>query len=49
MEAAPPVVASSTPIEAVRSLLLHCPLVVVREDGSLVGVVSKADLLRAGF
>ena len=49
MEAAPPVVASSTPIEAVRSLLLHCPLVLVREEGFFVGVVSKADLLRAGF
>jgi predicted transcriptional regulator len=49
MEAAPPVVAASTPLAAVRSLLLHCPLVVVRDDGVLEGVVSKADLLRAGF
>ena len=49
MEAAPPVVASSTPIEAVRSLLLHCPLVLVREGEDFVGVVTKADLLRAGF
>jgi predicted transcriptional regulator len=49
MKAAPPVVASSTPIEAVRSLLLHCPLVLVREGEDFVGVVTKADLLRAGF
>ena len=49
MKAAPPVVASSTPVEAIRSLLLHCSIVMVREEGSFVGVVTKADLLRAGF
>lgn len=49
MEEAPPVVSASTPVEAVRGLLVHVPLVMVRDGDAVVGVVSKADLLRAGL
>lgn len=45
MEDTPPIVPPNASIKAVSSLLRYCPLVAVQDQGKLVGVISKADLL----
>ncbi|MBI2541709.1 CBS domain-containing protein [Candidatus Woesearchaeota archaeon] len=45
MQDAPPIVSKATSIQVVSSLLKHYPLVVVSEEGKLVGLITKSDLL----
>ena len=45
MQEAPPIVSKSTPVNVVSNLLKHYPIVVVSEKGSLVGLITKADLI----
>ena len=47
MEDCPPIVNPKTPSDVVSGLLRHFPLVLVSEDGRVVGVITKADLLNA--
>ena len=47
MEGAFPTVLPSTPVSAVASLLLHYPAILVMEKGSVAGIITKADLLKA--
>lgn len=47
MEGAFPTVLPSTPVSAVASLLLHYPAILVMEKGSVEGIITKADLLKA--
>ena len=45
MQDAPPIISKATGIQVVSSLLKHYPLVVVSEEGKLVGLITKSDLL----
>ena len=45
MQESPPIVSKTTSIQVVSSLLKHFPMVVVSEEGKLVGLITKSDLL----
>lgn len=45
MQESPPIVSKTTSIQVVSSLLRHFPMVIVSEEGRLVGVITKSDLL----
>ena len=45
MQEAPPIVSKTTPIQVVSNLLKHYPIVVVSEEGKLIGLITKSDLL----
>ncbi|MBI2654941.1 CBS domain-containing protein [Candidatus Woesearchaeota archaeon] len=45
MQEAPPIVSKTTSIQVVSSLLKHFPMVVVSEEGKLIGLITKSDLL----
>ena len=45
MQEAPPIVSKTTPIQVVSSLLKHFPMVLVSEEGKLIGLITKSDLL----
>ena len=45
MQEAPPIVSKATSIQVVSNLLRHFPMVVVSEEGNLVGLITKSDLL----
>ncbi len=45
MQEAPPIVSKTTSIQVVSNLLKHYPMVLVSEEGRLVGLITKSDLL----
>ena len=45
MQEAPPIVSKTTSIQVISGLLNHFPMVVVSEEGKLVGLITKSDLL----
>ena len=45
MQETPPIVSKITSIQVISNLLKHYPLVVVSEEGKLVGLITKSDLL----
>jgi len=45
MEETPPIVSKTTSIKVVSNLLRHYPTVLVSENGKLIGLITKADLL----
>ena len=45
MREAPPVVSKESSVNVISSLLRHYPLVIVSENGKLVGLITKSDLL----
>ena len=45
MQESPPIVSKTTSIQVISNLLKHYPVVLVSEEGSLVGLVTKSDLL----
>ena len=47
MKDCPPIIAQDTSIDIISNLLRVYPIVMVSEKGSLIGVITKADILRA--
>lgn len=45
MQEAPPIVSKTTSIQVVSNLLKYYPLVIVSEEGKLIGLITKSDLL----
>ena len=45
MQEAPPIVSKTTSIQVISNLLKHYPMVMVSEEGKLVGLITKSDLL----
>ena len=45
MQEAPPIVSKNTSIQVVSNLLRYYPMVIVSEEGSIIGLITKADLL----
>ncbi|MAG91841.1 transcriptional regulator [Candidatus Woesearchaeota archaeon] len=45
MQDSPPIVSKATSIQVVSNLLKHFPMVAVSEEGKLVGLITKSDLL----
>lgn len=45
MQEAPPIVSKATSIQVVSSLLKHYPIVAVAQEGKLIGLITKSDLL----
>ena len=45
MQESPPVVSKTTSIQVVSNLLKHYPIVLVSEEGRLIGLITKSDLL----
>ena len=45
MQESPPIVSKATSIQVVSNLLKHYPLVLVSEEGKLIGLITKSDLL----
>ena len=45
MQEAPPIVSKTTSVNVVSSLLKHFPMVAVSEEGKLIGLITKSDLL----
>jgi len=45
MEESPPIVSKQTSVRVISNLLRHFPTVLVSEEGRLVGLITKADLL----
>ena len=46
MESSPPIIPPDTPQLVVANLLKHFPLVLVEDKGELIGIITKADLLK---
>lgn len=46
MEDAPPVISAETNLQMVISLLSFAPLLIVQAKGELIGVITKADILK---
>ena len=49
MEEVPPIVPITATISIVSNLLKYSPIVLVKKKGTLVGIITKADLLRKTF
>lgn len=47
MEEAPPIVSKSTRFSVLQNMLNHFQLVLVTEKGKLLGIITKADVLRS--
>lgn len=47
MEESPPTIAKDTKIEVVKQLLKFYPIVFVKEKGKLIGLITKADLIKS--
>lgn len=47
MEPAPPTLASDADLAVISNLLMHYPLICITEKGNCVGVITKADILKA--
>ena len=45
MQESPPIVSKTTSVQVVSNLLKHFPMVMVSEEGRLVGLITKSDLL----
>ena len=45
MQEAPPIVSKTTSVQVISNLLKHYPMVLVSEEGKLVGLITKSDLL----
>jgi len=45
MQESPPIVSKTTSIQVVSNLLKYYPIILVSEEGKLVGVITKSDLL----
>ena len=45
MQEAPPIVSKTTSIQLVSNLLKHYPLIAVAQEGKLIGLITKSDLL----
>ncbi|MEK6942455.1 MAG: CBS domain-containing protein [Nanoarchaeota archaeon] len=45
MQESPPIVSKTSSIQVVSNLLKHYPMVLVSEEGTFVGLVTKADLI----
>lgn len=45
MEESPPIVSKQSSVQVISNLLKHYPMVLVSEEGKLVGLITKADLL----
>ena len=45
MQEAPPIVSKNTGIQVISNLLKHFPIVIVSENGKLIGLITKSDLL----
>jgi len=45
MQESPPIVSKKTSIQVISNLLKHYPIVLVSEEGSLIGLITKSDLL----
>jgi predicted transcriptional regulator len=45
MEESPPIVSKQTSVKVISNLLTHFPTVLVSEEGKLIGLITKADLL----
>lgn len=45
MQDAPPIVSKTASIQVVSNLLKHYPMVAVSEEGRLIGLITKSDLL----
>lgn len=45
MQESPPIISKTTSIQVVSNLLKHYPLIAVSEEGKLVGLITKSDLL----
>lgn len=45
MQDAPPIVSKTTSIQIISNLLNHYPIVIVSEEGRLMGLITKSDLL----
>ena len=46
---APPVIPTSTTMEAVANLLRYAPMILVTEKGKVEGVITKADLIAKAY
>ena len=44
---APPTILESTPLTIVTRLLEHTPIIIVKEKNSVVGIVTRSDLIKA--
>ena len=45
MQEAPPIVSKKTSVQVISNLLKHYPMVLVSQEGKLIGVITKSDLL----
>lgn len=46
MDEAPPIIAKNAKLGVVKQLLQHYPLVLIKEKGKLIGLVTKSDLIK---
>ena len=46
MDDAPPMIAKTAKIDVIKQLLQHYPLVLIKEKGKLIGLVTKSDLIK---
>ena len=45
MQESPPIVSKTTSIQVISNLLKHYPMVLVSQEGRLIGLITKSDLL----
>jgi predicted transcriptional regulator len=47
MDEAPPIISKDTKLEVIKNLLKYYPIILVKEKGNLIGLISKSDLIRS--
>ena len=47
MDESPPIISKDTKIEVIKNLLKYYPIILVKEKDKLIGLISKADLIRS--
>jgi len=45
MQESPPIISKTTSVQVIPNLLRHFPVVLVSEEGKLIGLITKSDLL----
>ncbi len=47
MEDVPPIIAQNTRLQVIKQLLLYYSIVLVKEKGNLIGLITKADIIKS--
>lgn len=47
MQEAPPIIAKDAKLQVIKQLLNYYPILLIKEKGKLIGLITKADLIKS--